>query len=252
MKRKVISISSGEYVYHQIFNKAVGKIINGQPTGRGNDGKVVQFGYNTALKLWHEDLNPAIKEEYLNNIENMLNEHVNYQSIILPKKLVECNGQYVGYTMKYFPGRNLEIISNLTSFKALLKGLAKLERDIYLFSQKGYQLDDIHYKNIMVNQKHKIVSFAILDADSWQKLPTYDVQKLYISNLSKIREIIFNVLLDNEIKEFIENDEELSYAYELIIKNQSEELSTFLYEVYVRISNKEKKRIRTLGDFKIS
>ena len=132
MKRKVISISSGEYVYHQIFNKAVGKIINGEPTGRGNDGKVVQFGYNTALKLWHEDLNPAIKD------------------------------------------------------------------------------------------------------------------------LSKIREIIFNVLLDNEIKEFIENDEELSYAYELIIKNQSEELSTFLYEVYVRISNKEKKRIRTLGDFKIS
>lgn len=200
---KDIVLSSGEYTYYKNFAPEVGKVINGEPTGHGNDGKKI------------EDYN-----------------------------------EIVGIVMRYFEGRNLKDISNLTSMRALLEGLKRLEKEVLDLSLKGFKLRDVHEKNLMVNQKHKILSFAIMDPVPWEKVENLSFEEIYSYNINAIRTIVFKELFTMEIEKFIVNNHSLSEPYQLINTNECDELHTFMYELTVHMENKTNTRIRTLSDFK--
>jgi hypothetical protein len=253
MKKDLI-LNSGEYTYYK-YAKEVGRVIDGNYTGHGNDGKIVRFDKNNVIKLWYDsdfecELNPATKEEYINNLKNMIDDNCNFKYIYTPKRFVIYKNEIVGYVMKYFYGRNIKDISELTSFRALLSGLKRFEKEIYEFSKLGYKLDDIHDKNLMLNQKHKILSFGLMDPDSYEKLSSFDFIDLYESNISEIRKIVLNAFLNDELEKFILKSKSLNHVYQLILQDKNDELYTFLEELKLRVEKYSKSKINTIGDFK--
>ena len=253
--KKAVELSSGEYTYYKYGAKEVGRIINNQPTGHGNDGRVFPYTAGKVIKLWYDDpeeLKPEVKEEYINNLSLIMDEKLSFRYIYLPKRFVSFHNEIVGYIMHYFNGRNLKDISCLTSFRSLLNGLKRLEKELFIMSKHGYKLNDIHNKNLMVVQKHKIVSFGLMDPDAWTKVDIneYGLMELYCNNISSIRKIIFDNFLSYETINFINNNKVLSGPYQLIQDNKSDELSTFLYELMIQLENINKQKILTLSDFK--
>ena len=180
----------------------------------------------------------------------MIDDNCNFKYIYTPKRFVIYKNEIVGYVMKYFYGRNIKDISELTSFRALLSGLKRFEKEIYEFSKLGYKLDDIHDKNLMLNQKHKILSFGLIDPDSYEKLSSFDFIDLYESNISEIRKIVLNAFLNDELEKFILKSKSLNHVYQLILQDKNDELYTFLEELKLRVEKYSKSKINTIGDFK--
>lgn len=266
---KDIVLESGEYTNYKYFAPEVGKIIDGKSTGHGNDGKVIRYNKGNVLKLWHDDINPVGKEEYIVNLQEMLDANCKYNHIFTPKGFVYFNNEIVGFVMRYFEGRRLKDISSLTSMRALLIGLVALEKEVYNFSIKGFKLKDIHPKNLMLNQKHKMLSFGLIDPDPWERHEDESFEQIYSYNINAIRNIIFDALLTDEIKDFINQDTKLSETFKVMeeikeIIAQSEdrgidcylpddkynvELSTFLKQVKKSMEQETAGKVRTLGDF---
>ncbi len=252
MKKDII-LTSGEYTYYKNAPE-VGRIIDGVPTGHGNDGKVILYDRKHVMKLWYDqdsilELRPDIKEEYVQNIKSLNEAKYPYRYIYMPKNLVIYKNAVVGYLLLYFKGRNLDILSDLLSFKAFLLALMKLEKELLIFSKEGFKLNDVHAKNLMVLQKHKIVSFALIDPDPWQK-SNDNARDLYKHNINEIRNILLEEILTENLKEFIDSNPNLKMAYKLIEENQSEELQTFLSEMQRVLEADTHVRIKTIGDFR--
>lgn len=252
MKNNLV-LTSGEYTYYKNAPE-VGRIINGMPTGHGNDGKVVFYNKKNVMKLWYDqdspyELLPEVKGNYIHNIRDLNTATYHYHYIYIPKMLVEYLGEVVGYLLSYFPGRNLDILSDLISFRSFLNGLKRLENKLLIFSQEGFMLNDIHPKNLMVLQKHKVVSFGLMDPDSWQKTAK-DFQKLYEHNINEVRNIIFAQIITKPLKEFIEANPNLRDNYALINNNQSTILTGFLRKLHHELEKEKIVKIKTMGDFR--
>ena len=246
MKKDVI-LTSGEYSYYKNAPE-VGRIIDGISTGHGNDGKVVAYDNKHVMKLWYDhdsiwELSPEIKEEYVHNIKSLIEAKYSYRYIFIPKNLVIYNQEIVGYLLLYFRGRNLDILSDLLLFKAFLLGLKRFEKELLIFSKEGFKLNDVHAKNLMVLQKHKIVSFALID-------PEENFNDLYKHNIDEIRNVLLEQILTENLKNFIDSNANLKTAYYLMQENQNEKLSVFLAKIKSELETNTHIKVKTMGDFR--
>ena len=118
-----------------------------------------------------------------------------------------------------------------------------------IFSKEGFKLNDVHAKNLMVLQKHKIVSFALIDPDPWQKSEE-NFNDLYKHNIDEIRNVLLEQILTENLKNFIDSNANLKTAYYLMQENQNEKLSVFLAKIKSELETNTHIKVKTMGDFR--
>jgi len=104
--------------------------------GKGCEGKVVKLNEKTAIKLYN-----ASKF----NLHDFKFTNLKFKYIILPKSKVYINSKFVGYTMDYINGKNLNSI-NLSKipYKELILYCNLIKKEIKTLSDMLIPFQDLN------------------------------------------------------------------------------------------------------------
>lgn len=149
-----------------------------------------------AFKLYIETFN---KRNMFNCMENPIDHfskinEIKNDTYIVPDELILKNGKVVGYIYDYINGKTLKKMNY--SLDLLINSYDRLIYDTYEVSDKGFDLFDVHDKNILFDNK-----FRIIDLDKGE-FKEYGTEKIFKSNMSEINKtIIYNVFSEPRYKE---------------------------------------------------
>jgi hypothetical protein len=131
---------------------------------------------NATARLYIQE-NGLVYKEYFNfneltrkNIENLLviarsAQMEAIEELAFPQEIIEKNGQVIGYTMPYYPGRMLlDYVNDETvSFEAKISCFSQLARVLSQLPENIY-IGDLHMKNVIVDTTGKI---HLIDLDGF-------------------------------------------------------------------------------------
>lgn len=153
------------------------------------NGKVIKLFIETYNK---KDLFAYVKNpiEHFSKISEIKND-----TYIAPDELLVKDGEVVGYLYDYVYGKTLK--SYNYKLQPLINSYDKLMDDTYKISEQGFDLFDVHDKNILFDKNFRIID---LDQGEFSEL---DSNKLFLSNMKDINKTIiynlFNVSIKDEL-----------------------------------------------------
>lgn len=153
-----------------------------------NNGKVFKLYIETFSKknLFECISNPIEHFSKINEIKN--------ETYIAPDELLLKNGKVIGYLYDYINGKTLRRLNY--SLDLLINSYDKLIEDTYKISEQGFDLFDVHDKNILFDNKFRIID---LDKGEYKE---YGTERIFNSNMSEINKtIIYNVFSEPRYKE---------------------------------------------------
>ena len=143
------------------------------------DGRVFKLYIDTpnTYHLFQSDM-----IERLSNINNIMND-----TYIGPKEVLVQDGKVIGYLYPYIGANTLKYINRNISIDQLFNSLDKLIEDTIDISNKGFMLFDVHYKNILFDNR-----FYVIDLDKGHSVTYTD--NLLNHNLKQIYQTIFDTI----------------------------------------------------------
>lgn len=177
-----------------------------------------------------DSLNYEFKEDLITQTEEYPNSLISFPEIVIasPTKLYGVVGDYE-------KGKPLSKISPLTNITTLFIMIEKLEQGIKELSLKGWNLEDIHEDNILINSKSKNNNLRIIDTDFYFLQSEREKAELYRQNLKKVFSSIITIVLPNLNISDIWLDEELQHNY-LLASNGLMKTSDFLRFLLSKLS----------------
>lgn len=185
--------------------------------GRGCEGKVVKLNDNTAIKLYN-----ASKF----NLHDFKFTNLNFKYIVLPKSKAYINSKFIGYTMNYIDGKNLNNtnLSNI-SYKDLILYCNLIKEEIKIISDMQIPFKDLSLNNVIYNN-----GFYIVDS-FYNKNLNLTKEECFKYNNREFNKLIFYKLLKDNINlyNYILNNENLKKLY--MYSTPFDNLPMFLNEI---------------------
>ena len=144
-----------------------------------NDGK--------CLKIWKEEMGYDI-EEFSKFTKLKIN------CAIFPEKLVLLDGKFMGYTMNYVNGVDLESCDNFDYSLVVKKYTDLINMVTNELAELGIMINDVHSENIIWDNHYN--KFTMIDIDRWY---FSDVKKRIVAkcNFNEMRDFFASFIFDN-------------------------------------------------------
>ncbi len=94
--------------------------------------------------------------------------------------LFNKTGKFNGYTMKYYPGKTIDILTMPTSYT--LDNFSSIYNSILKLTDNGIVVSDLHSGNVITDENN----ITVIDADLYYKLCFIDKIKLQYKNISAL------------------------------------------------------------------
>lgn len=224
-------------------------LYNTKSLDSGNYGEIFIYKNGKVLKLWKDSISQKDLLLFGENIQKLAKHQ--YHSLLFPEKLVFCEGVLVGYTMSYFPGKNIKDINLNVKMELLLKAIHRLEIALKRASASHILLDDCHNENIMYYEKMNIGLCVCTDCDTWIENHKIREEQCFKHNVTEVNETFVNTILRDNVPaviDFIVCHGDLKNRLENIDYNISIELYSFFVDVVEKIEKYTNEHIITLGD----
>lgn len=173
-------------------------------------------------------------------------EYANHSLISFPELVICDKKSLYGIVSPFEKGIPLSNIDPLTEIDCLIYLIEYLEKGIEDISFAGWDLEDLHENNILINLETPNRCARVIDTDFYYHYAKKDKLEIYKANLRRISSAILNSVLPN-LKVYNIPNNELIQDYTLVI-NGLMKPSTFLKKLLLQIrSNYETpKDIKTL------
>ena len=194
----------------------------------------------------YRDLNDSINREFKESLLSQT-EQYGHSIISYPEIVISTNQELFGIVGDYEEGIPLFNIDPLTKIDYLLSIIDKLEQGIKDISLKGWNLEDLHEENILINDISKKIPIRIIDTDYHTLQLHKDRLELYRTNMKRIFNAITISILPSLGKSNILQDKDIQEQY-LLASNVIIKISDFLKYLLlkVKISIKDNPTIKTL------
>ena len=216
-------------------------------TNMGNTIYILNNGQK--YKEFSEDyrnLSDSINKEFQESLI-LQTEHHNHKIISYPEIVISTSQELFGIVGNYEKGKMLPEMNPLTKIGYFLSILEILEQGIEDISLKGWNLEDLHEENILINTKSKENPIKIIDTDYHTLQKEKNKLELYKINMKRIFSAIITGLLPSLGKSNILQDKDVKEQY-LLASNGLIKPTDFLRYLLLKtkISTKEEITIKTL------
>lgn len=154
------------------------------------DDKVIKLFFD----YFYEDLN--LEDKRIFELYSLLCD-IHVDSFFTPEKIIVKDSKVVGYIYPFVRGKTLRKLRNEFTIQDILRRYDKLVKDNEELTKYGFELFDVHDKNIIVNDIFNIID---LDRGRIENIP---LEQLKSINLKKINQSIidslFKVKYEDEI-----------------------------------------------------
>ena len=194
----------------------------------------------------YRDLSDSINKEFQESLLSQT-EQYGHSIISYPEIVISTSEELFGIVGSYEEGIPLLEIDPLTKIDYLLSIIDKLEQGIKDISLKGWNLEDLHEENILINPVCKKIPIRIIDTDYHVLQLEKDRLELYRTNMRRIFYAITTSILPSLGKSNILRESDIQKQYELA-SNGIIKVSDFLKYLLIKlkISTKDNTTIKTL------
>ena len=205
-----------------------------------NGKKYKEFGAD------YYDLSDSVNVLFRDDLITQTEEY-GHPLISFPEIVITNNKELYGIVGDYEIGTPISKISPLTSITKLMMYVEYLENNIEGLSLKGWNLEDMHEDNILINPRMRKKPVRVIDTDFYRFQPQRDKIELYRQNHKKIFRAVIDSVIPNLNISSIWLDDELQQNY-LLASNGLMKTSDFLRFLInkLRAIYQEPKNIKTL------
>lgn len=205
-----------------------------------NGQKYKEFGED--YRDLSDSINRELQESLLSQTEYYGNSIISYPEIV-----ISTNQELFGIVGTFEEGIPLLEIDPLTKIDYLLSLIDKLEQGIQDISLKGWNLEDLHEENILINPVSKTLPIRIIDTDYHVLQKEKDKLELYRTNIKRIFNAIITSILPSLGKSDILKDKDVEYQY-ILASNGLIKPTDFLRYLLlkIKITTKDSITIKTL------
>ncbi len=205
-----------------------------------NGQKYKEFGED--YRDLSDSINRELQESLLSQTEYYGNSIISYPEIV-----ISTNQELFGIVGTFEEGIPLLEIDPLTKIDYLLSLIDKLEQGIQDISLKGWNLEDLHEENILINPISKTLPIRIIDTDYHVLQKEKDKLELYRTNIKRIFNAIITSILPSLGKSEILKDKDVEYQY-ILASNGLIKPTDFLRYLLlkIKITPKDSITIKTL------
>ena len=205
-----------------------------------NGQKYKEFGED--YRDLSDSINRELQESLLSQTEYYGNSIISY-----PEVVISTNQELFGIVGTFEEGIPLLEIDPLTKIDYLLSLIDKLEQGIQDISLKGWNLEDLHEENILINPISKTLPIRIIDTDYHVLQKQKDKLELYRTNIKRIFNAIITSILPSLGKSEILKDKDVEYQY-ILASNGLIKPTDFLRYLLlkIKITPKDSITIKTL------
>ena len=205
-----------------------------------NGQKYKEFGED--YRDLSDSINRELQESLLSQTEYYGNSIISY-----PEVVISTNQELFGIVGTFEEGIPLLEIDPLTKIDYLLSLIDKLEQGIQDISLKGWNLEDLHEENILINPVSKTLPIRIIDTDYHVLQKEKDKLELYRTNIKRIFNAIITSILPSLGKSEILKDKDVEYQY-ILASNGLIKPTDFLRYLLlkIKITPKDSITIKTL------
>lgn len=205
-----------------------------------NGQKYKEFGED--YRDLSDSINRELQESLLSQTEYYGNSIISY-----PEVVISTNQELFGIVGTFEEGIPLLEIDPLIKIDYLLSLIDKLEQGIQDISLKGWNLEDLHEENILINPVSKTLPIRIIDTDYHVLQKEKDKLELYRTNIKRIFNAIITSILPSFGKSDILKDKDVEYQY-ILASNGLIKPTDFLRYLLlkIKITTKDSITIKTL------
>ncbi len=133
----------------------------------------------------YRDLRDTINQELLENLKSQCDEYGN-SLVSFPQIVIANNQSLYGIVGDYEQGTPFINLDPTIRIKRLLELIEYMENEILKLSQKGWNLEDIHEENILLNPSSIDKPIRIIDTDYYCLQKYKSLTELYRENIKSI------------------------------------------------------------------
>lgn len=189
-----------------------------------------------------DTVNVIFREDLIFQTEEYGNELISF-----PQLVISSDKELFGIVGDYEVGQPLLEIDPLLELEKAISLVEKMENGILSLSQRGWNLEDIHEENILINVTSSSKPIRIIDTDYYCFQPDRDKKELYRQNIKKIFRAVIDSILPELNISGIWIDKEFNKKY-LLASNGLLKTSEFLKFLInkVNFTLQESKNVQTL------
>ena len=187
--------------------------------------------------------------------KEMLQQLVGIKSnlCVFPNEILEDNdGNLLGYSMNFVPGRKMKDIIAMLPFEQLQSVIEKAEHDVREISKQGIMFDDMHDDNVMWNEESQKIQ--IIDTDFFKR--TENNTNLNNINYQRFARTI-QYMIDSRINRYgkIENEELIPFYDLTSLKNKDGKqlsINEYISNLKSSIENEFEKQFNNLNEIEMA
>ena len=205
-----------------------------------NGQKYKEFGED------YRDLSDSINREFQESLIQQT-EYYGHSIISYPELVISSSKELFGIVGTFEEGIPLLEIGPLTKIEYLLTLLDKLEEGTKDISLKGWNLEDLHEENILINSVSKKIPIRIIDTDYHVLQKEKDKLELYRTNIKRLFNAIITSILPSIGKSNILKEEDIAQQYTLASNGLIKPTDFLRYLLFkIKLSTQEQITIKTL------
>ena len=172
---------------------------------------------------------------------------------VFPNEILEDNdGNLLGYSMNFVPGRKMKDIIAMLPFEQLQSVIEKAEHDVREISKQGIMFDDMHDDNVMWNEESQKIQ--IIDTDFFKR--TENNTNLNNINYQRFARTI-QYMIDSRINRYgkIENEELIPFYDLTSLKNKDGKqlsINEYISNLKSSIENEFEKQFNNLNEIEMA
>ena len=192
----------------------------------------------------YRDLKDSINREFQENLLLQTEEYDN-SIVSFPEIVISSEEELFGIVGDYEIGIPLLNIDPLINLGYILGILETLEQGIESISKKGWNLEDIHEENILINRESSNKPIRIIDTDYHTLQLAQDRLTLYQQNLKRIFNSVITSIIPSIVKSDLLNNYIIKQQY-ILASNGFIKPSEFIRCILLETSQKDSITIKTL------
>ena len=205
-----------------------------------NGQKYKEFGED------YRDLSDSINREFQESLIQQT-EYYGHSIISYPELVISSSRELFGIVGTFEEGIPLLEIDPITKIEYLLTLLDKLEEGTKDISLKGWNLEDLHEENILINPVSKKIPIRIIDTDYHVLQKEKDKLELYRTNIKRLFNAIITSILPSIGKSNILKEEDIAQQYTLASNGLIKPTDFLRYLLFkIKLSTQEQITIKTL------
>lgn len=231
--------------YGYIEQQGIKKVL--RATNLGNTLYILNSGQKyKEFGADYNDLSDIVNIEFKRELETQT-EYYGDTLISFPEIVIATEQELLGIVSDFEIGIPLTKINPLTEIDHILYLIEYLEKGIMSISEKGWNLEDLHEENILINLNSQDKPVRIIDTDFYCLQKERDKLELYRQNMKKVFLSIIYGIIPRLSSSNIWQDEEVREKYNLAVNGsiKSSEFMKFLL-MKIKFNYQRTKNVQTL------